>query len=65
MGPLFKVFIAATGGVLLGAFVEPQITPRLPGSLAGNPTAGKVIHASIGGGSAVVIYWALGKTGAA
>ncbi len=58
---LFKVFIAASGGVLLGAFAEPKITPYLPASIAGNPTTGKVVHAAIGGGSAVAIFWAINK----
>lgn len=61
MGELMKVFIAATGGVLLGAYVEPKITPHLPASIATAPATGKIVHAAIGGGSAVIIYWGIRK----
>lgn len=56
---LWKVFIAATVGTVVGAYAEPYITPKLPVQLA-TPTMAKVIHASIAGASAVGVYWAIG-----
>jgi hypothetical protein len=56
----WRVFIAATIGTVLGAFVEPKLTAYLPDNLKG-ATATKATHAMIAGGAATGIYWAIHK----
>lgn len=55
MGELAKVFLAASIGTVLGAYAEPLIVPRLPQSMQ-TPLVGKIVHASIAGGSTVAIF---------
>lgn len=63
MNVLAKVFVAATAGTILGAFLEPKITPHLPASISTSPTTGKLVHAGIAGSSGTLIFWALGAAG--
>lgn len=59
-----RVFLAAILGTVLGAYVEPQVTSRLPASLQG-PGVSKAVHATFAGGVATGTFWALGKAGVA
>lgn len=60
MGEIAKVILAAAGGTLLGAYVEPKITLHL-GSIATNPATGKFVHAGIAGLTAGGVYWVIRK----
>jgi hypothetical protein len=55
---MLKVFIAAVGGTLLGAYVEPKVTPHLPAQLQGANVA-KFVHAGISGATTVGIWYVI------
>lgn len=57
MSEVVRVILAATAGALVGAYVEPKITPHLPASLVANPNTGKLVHAGIGGSVAGLIWY--------
>lgn len=54
-----KVFLAGFGGAFVAQWVGPTITAQLPESLK-TATMAKVVNATIAGGSAAAVYYALG-----
>jgi hypothetical protein len=59
MHGITKVFVSGFGGAFLAQWAGPKITGALPESLK-TPTMAKVVNASIAGGSAAAVYYALG-----
>jgi hypothetical protein len=62
MSALTKVFIAGMAGSFVASYAEPMIVSKLPDSLK-TPTGAKITHAAIAGGSAMAVYYTLGKLG--
>lgn len=59
---MVKVFLTVAGATLVGAYIEPKITPYLPSAI-NNATTSKFVHASISGLTGVGIWWGLSKAG--
>lgn len=54
-----KVFVAGFGGAFVAQWCGPMITSALPASLK-TETMAKLVNATIAGGSAAAVYYALG-----